>query len=218
MIDKTKTFKILSTALAAALIISPAQAFAWGGESYWQRDRDRDHRRDSDRRRDHFPDYRRHYPSHGTIVFDLPFGAVKVIIGGKRYYYCDGVFYHRSNYRYIVIPPPIGAVVHGQPEGTRPIIINGIMYYTVDGMYYQNSPQGYVVVAPPQVGVIQTVPVAASDLSSGTLDTYTVNIMNSKGGYTSVALKKSGNGFIGPQGEFYPEFPKVEQLKVMYGK
>ena len=28
----------------------------------------------------------------------------------------------------------------------------------------------------------------------------------------------AGNGFIGPQGEFYPDFPRVEQLKVMYGK
>ena len=49
-------------------------------------------------------------------------------------------------------------------------------------------------------------------------DIFTVNIPNTRGGYTPVALKRSGSGFIGPQGEYYTEFPKVEQLKVMYGK
>lgn len=49
-------------------------------------------------------------------------------------------------------------------------------------------------------------------------DEFTVNIPNDRGGYTAVVIKRSGNGFIGPQGEFYPEFPKVSQLKVMYGK
>ena len=49
-------------------------------------------------------------------------------------------------------------------------------------------------------------------------DVFTVNIPNDHGGYTAVIIKRSGNGFIGPQGEFYPEFPKVFQLKIMYGK
>jgi hypothetical protein len=51
-----------------------------------------------------------------------------------------------------------------------------------------------------------------------TQDSFTVNIPNNRGGYTAVILRKSGNGFIGPQGEFYPDFPKVEQLKLMYAK
>jgi hypothetical protein len=49
-------------------------------------------------------------------------------------------------------------------------------------------------------------------------DAITVNIPNNKGGYTAVVLKRSGNGFVGPQGEFYSEFPKVSQLQTMYGK
>ncbi len=47
---------------------------------------------------------------------------------------------------------------------------------------------------------------------------YTVNIPNDHGGYTAVVIKRSGNGYTGPQGEYYPEFPKVFQLKIMYGK
>jgi hypothetical protein len=49
-------------------------------------------------------------------------------------------------------------------------------------------------------------------------ESFTVNVPNSKGGYTAVTLKRSGNGFIGPQGEYYTEFPKIEQLKAMYAK
>ena len=49
-------------------------------------------------------------------------------------------------------------------------------------------------------------------------DEFTVNIPNDHGGYTAVVIKRSGKGFTGPQGEFYPEFPKVSQLKIMYGK
>jgi hypothetical protein len=45
----------------------------------------------------------------------------------------------------------------------------------------------------------------------------TINIPNSRGGYTSITLRRSGNGFVGPQGEYYPDFPSVEQLRTMYG-
>ncbi len=48
-------------------------------------------------------------------------------------------------------------------------------------------------------------------------DVFTVNIPNSHGGYTPIVIRRSGNGFIGPQGEYYPEFPRVFQLKIIYG-
>jgi hypothetical protein len=47
---------------------------------------------------------------------------------------------------------------------------------------------------------------------------FTVNIPNDHGSYTAVIIKRSGNGYVGPQGEYYPDFPTVAQLKVMYGK
>ncbi len=45
----------------------------------------------------------------------------------------------------------------------------------------------------------------------------TVNIPNVHGGFNAVVIKKSGEGFIGPQGEYYPEFPKIFQLQMKYG-
>jgi hypothetical protein len=44
-----------------------------------------------------------------------------------------------------------------------------------------------------------------------------VNVPNSKNGFTPVKLVKQGNGYIGPQGEFYPGHPTVDQLKALYG-
>ncbi len=236
MIDKKTPLKFLSVALASIVFLNPSQALAWGGHDGH---RDRDHGRgdwDRDYRHGHdhyryrnFPPYRYPYPRHGSIIFDLPFGAVKVVVGGHRYYYCDGVFYNRSNIHYVVIPPPVGAAVTLLPVGMQPIIVNGVTYYTADGVYYQYTSRGYVVVPQPTVTVVQTaqaaVPVTVAPTAVTTSapavtegEVYTVNISNSQGGYTAVAIKKSGDGFIGPQGEYYEEFPKVDQLKLMYGK
>jgi len=48
-------------------------------------------------------------------------------------------------------------------------------------------------------------------------DTFTVNIPNSQGGYTALEIKNSGDGYVGPRGEFYSQFPMVSQLQSVYG-
>jgi len=83
----------------------------------------------------------------------------------------------------------------------------GAPYYPPADAVLVSSPMDQPVVLSPQVIT-----------SSETPDVITVNIPNNEGGYTAVTLRKSGTGFIGPQGEFYPEFPKVSQLEVIYGK
>jgi len=104
----------------------------------------------------------------------------------------------------------------------EPIIINGTTYYVNNGVYYIYTGYGYQVVQPPTVTTIQTPPVevAQTPTPPGGVedDSFTVNIPNAKGAYTAVTLKKSGTGYIGPQGEYYPDFPKVSQLEAMYGK
>jgi hypothetical protein len=74
-------------------------------------------------------------------------------------------------------------------------------------------PQQVIVEQPAPVVVAQTPP---SETYSG--DTVTVNVPNSNGGYTAVVLKRSGNGYLGPQGEYYDQVPTVAQLQAMYGK
>ena len=183
------------------------------------------------------------YPP-GRCFDVLPLAAAMLFMAGVTYYYCEGVFYQRRANTYVVVPAPVGAVVTTVPTGAQVIIIDGVPYYTVNNVTYMYTPYGYQVV--PQPAIVQTVvqpavvtapntapsiqaaaPASAKTAVENTSqaapatnaeDSFTVNIPNSKGTYTPVTLKRSGNGFVGPQGEYYPQFPSIEQLKVMYAK
>ncbi len=109
-------------------------------------------------------------------------------------YYYGGPYYSAGN-----------AVLVTPPANFQPVVINGTTYYVNNGTYYIYTAYGYQAVASPAA-------------VAGTLNSYIINVPNGRGGYTAVILKRSGRGFIGPQGEFYPEFPKISQLKLMYGK
>ena len=73
---------------------------------------------------------------------------------------------------------------------------------------------------PPQPATVVVAQPAPAVMPSTTYsgDTVTVNVPNSSGGYTSVVLKRSGNGYVGPQGEYYDQVPSTDQLQAMYGK
>ena len=115
--------------------------------------------------------------------------------------------------------------------GYQLVNVNGVLYYYANGYYYQQDSYGRYIPVNPPVVVQQPVmanpelatasvvtPVSSPQSQAQAQGTFTVNIPNDSGGYTPVTLKRLGNGFIGPQGEYYEEFPKVKQLKVMYGK
>jgi len=194
---KNPTIKI-TLILLAATVLAPIQAFAWG----------RSHHRD--------PFIVHHpYPTYGRAIVSLQSKNLSIVIGGLRYYYCDGVFYRRHQRQYVVVAPPAGAVVTALPAGFVPVVINGVTYYVSNGVYYQYTPNGYVVVPQPGATVMAQAPVPGA---AAVTDTFPINLPNTQGGYTTVIIKRSKDGYVGPQGEFYPEFPKIEQLKAMYGK
>ena len=179
--------------------------------------------------REGFRDDHRHYdhrPHFGMRVSYLPDNCYNVWYGGERYNYCDGYYYRRDRIDYVVVNPPVGTVLATVPVTYQPVVVNGFTYYVNNGVYYVYTSSGYQVVPAPQpVTVVQSapvvvtapaVPVATTQVADD--NSFTVNIPNDKGGYTEVIIKKSGNGFVGPQGEFYAEFPKVAQLKTMYVK
>ena len=136
----------------------------------------------------------------------------------------------------------LGSVVASLPPYYNTVYYGGVPYYYYDGIYYRPCPSGYVVVQAPPVAspVMMQQPVAVNQPvvvqqpvtyapaeSSNVVQTVSpatqgepiaVNVPNYKGGYTSVTLTRSGTGFVGPQGEYYPEFPKIKQLKEMYWK
>ena len=49
-------------------------------------------------------------------------------------------------------------------------------------------------------------------------ETITIYVPNYNGSYTSVTLAKYNGGYVGPQGEFYPVRPTVEQLRMLYAR
>ena len=173
--------------------------------------------------------YRWHdHPHWGLHMHYLPAGYVTIWAGGSRYYYYDGLYYTYAGYGdYVIVNPPVGAYVSTIPPDFQPVLINGRTYYTDNGVYYiLTRHHGYKVVVEPvvyaqpqQVVVTQPAPVVVSaPVAVNTQDAFPVNIPNNSGGYTSIIIKRSGNGYVGPQGEFYAQFPSVAQLKAMYGK
>jgi len=141
---------------------------------------------------------------------------------GRRYFYHNGLFFRKSGIKFVIVAPPIGAIVPVLPFGFVTFTFGPrIVYYYLDGVYYKPVPEGYVVVPESEFEKYkqqkETLKKEESDKNvSG--EEYVVNIPNSDGSFTPVKLKKSNNGYIGPQGEFYQGHPSVEQLKVLYGK
>lgn len=84
-----------------------------------------------------------------------------------------------------------------------------------DSPYFNTSPMPSLVTVTPEPPMPLTqAPAYLADLT----DKFIVNIPNSKGGYTAVTIRKFLSGYLGPQGEYYPQFPTVAQLQLLYGK
>jgi hypothetical protein len=49
------------------------------------------------------------------------------------------------------------------------------------------------------------------------MNTVTVHVTNSNGSIIAVKLQRSGPGYIGPRGEYYPTLPTEDQLRPVYG-
>jgi hypothetical protein len=108
--------------------------------------------------------------------------------------------------------PGTGAVVSFLPFGHSRVVIGGLTYYHYNNVYYKACPSGYVVVPAP----LAIPNVATGQNSFG--ERVAVNITNSNGSYTVITLVRQKDGFIGPQGEYYPGNPTIEQLRALYGK
>ncbi|MDD5618155.1 MAG: hypothetical protein PHG69_03595 [Candidatus Omnitrophica bacterium] len=110
----------------------------------------------------------------------------------------------------------IGATLSSLPPNYKTVYVKGARYYYDGVYYYQPAPLGYVVVADPTTTPLKVVPSTQPQTESSGI--ITINVPNSKGGYTPVRLTKYKDGYLGPQGEYYPGSPTVEQLKALYGQ
>jgi len=114
----------------------------------------------------------------------------------------------------------IGAIVASLPPRYETVYVRGEPYYYDDGVYFRRHAGGYIVVpAPATTTTVVTVPNTTAIVSTIVPGAAVViNVPNSRGGYTPVTLTRQGNGYIGPQGEYYEGNPTVDQLRVLYGK
>ena len=148
--------------------------------------------------------------------------------GGGRHYYSGGSWYRHGwlGFDIAVSALAIGALIDSLPPRYSTVVVGGVPYYYSDNYYYQPYPYGGYVVVPPPV-LAQPIVVAPQATTTTAAiaqpqpqaqEETTINIPNARGGYTAVALKRAGAGYVGPQGEYYSDNPTVEQLKVLYGK
>jgi len=213
--NKIAIFAVMSV-MTGVLVVLPSEAEAWiftTGHSGPRIER---------RNVGHHNRNVRQYPYYpqGRIVFGLPHGVISISVGGAKYHYHEGRYYHKSHYGYEVVRAPIGACIRKLPFGYKIVREGQYKYYTYDGVYYQQTPQGYLVVPEPELVVVKTSNVyKAPSVSNIDIQntSFTINVPNGNGSYTPVLITQTDNGFIGPQGELYSEFPKIAQLKVMYG-
>ena len=135
-----------------------------------------------------------------------------VVVRGSRYHYYDGRFYRPGffGFGFSIAIPPLGAIVTSLPFGYRTIVVTGTPYYCYDDVYYRPYSGGYIVVPAPAAAPVVVQPQGN--------ETVTINVPNSRGGYTPVTLIKQGNGYIGPQGEYYSGNPSIDQLRALYGR
>jgi len=145
-----------------------------------------------------------------------------IMVGDVHYRYHDGRFYRPvffGLFEILVNVPPVGAIVTVLPAGHKIVIVGGATYYYYDNVYFMAHPSGYAVVAAPiavsSVTVSSPVTIETQKASG---ETVIINIPNVNGSYTPVTLVKQKDGYVGPQGEYYPGHPTVEQLRVLYGK
>ena len=228
MLSKSNALKVFIISLVMVLFIFPKLSFAdWSigvgvGDSENHHDEWRDHHDDwREREREHRFFYYHDHPQYGYHMHFLPAGAYVIWAGGTRYYYYDGLYYaYVGDGDYVLVNPPMGAFVNVIPPDFQPVSINGRIYYTNNGVYYiltehhgyKVVPQPVVYTEPPPVVMSQPEQVIVTAQAPAPVygqDTFPINIPNGNGSYTTVVIKKSGNGYVGPQGEFYAQFPTV---------
>ncbi len=120
----------------------------------------------------------------------------------------------------------LGGVIGYQQKGDHALggaLLGGVAGATLGGIMGAQVPNETAVpvtVMPAPVVVSHVSPsLNPTPLPVRRDDLFSINVPQSQGsGYTVVVIKRSGNGFTGPQGEFYTEFPKLAQLQAMYGQ
>lgn len=164
------------------------------------------------------------------VVRVLPHYRVVTIRGVAYYVTDDDVYYRYGPDGYVVVERPVEpstvVVNTPAPQGSTVTIYapkkdaDGYVPVTlkkIEGGFL--GPQGEFYPTMPRVSLL-TEMYGLPDIlrDSGNDRTYFIHVPNKDGQtYTRVELTRRNNGFVGPQGEFYPIMPSVAHLAEMYG-
>lgn len=159
-------------------------------------------------------------PSIGAVVAYMPDGYKTYIINGIRYYYCDGYYFRACPSGYVIVQEPVVSTA-GAAEPVAKSQATTSQQKEVSGIPTQSSVSSEAATQAKDSRTLAeaTTPSATASGSKTTSDeAVTINIPNSNGGYTAVKLARYKDGYKGPQGEYYPGHPTVDQLRALYGK
>lgn len=165
-------------------------------------------------RTNHLPGPAPHYaPPRPYYYKNLPWGCVPLRVSNLLYYYLAGTYYQETPSGFVMVPAPRGALITELPERHKVIVYDKTDYYYYNSAYYIKEPRGYTVVTPPPSVVTSNAPAVEAPEK-----TVVVTVPNPNGSYMPVTLQKYSDGYVGPNGEFYPDYPTIDQLKAMYAK
>ena len=94
------------------------------------------------------------YPDRGSVVREVPRGALVVNYAGLSYRFFDGTWLEPRGPAFMVVSPPIGLVVQTLPPFATAISSGADSYLYADDVYYRPRPDigGYEVVNDPALG------------------------------------------------------------------
>lgn len=174
------------------------------------------------------------YGYYGAAPFWTDFGlnAAGLVIGAAAIYNQPDVVYVNETPQIVVQQAPAPQVIVQQPapqqviyqQAPAPQVI--VQQPAPQQTIYQQQPvpeQQIVRVPNTNVPKRQTVQSEPSEPSEPkgerqTLEEYKIYLPVGNGTFIMVPLMKTLTGFIGPQGEFYPDHPTIEQLNERYMK
>jgi hypothetical protein len=159
----------------------------------------------------------------------LPERTHVVVINGRVYYVVDDVYYRTAPGGYVIVDTPVEStpVVTAKPEpqtGTYTLYVpkkagDGYVPVTlkrVDGGYI--GPQGEFYPTMPPVPLLTEMYGLDEQARLERTDVFLIYVPNKDGKtFTRVTLMRRDQGFVGPQGEFYPLMPTVAHLAALYG-
>jgi hypothetical protein len=186
-----------------------------------------DRREETIDRQNHFRGYSFYDPVRRIYYYPEEFSSSRVVVlptefdplsvDGRTYYYSGGTFYRRDRSQFSDVPAPLGALVTSLPSGQfAEVKISGTRYATYNGVYYKKVAGGYEVTAPPEGFEGVLIMPAPKTVNGEAALIVSIPDPQDNSQFIDIKLIRSGDGFRGPKDEYYPQFPKIEQLRKEY--